>query len=106
MIRYSLPITDSQISDFCRRYEIVELALFGSVVREDFGPESDIDFLATYAPDKRWQPWGDLPEQAEMEALLGRRVDWITKKMIESSANPIFRRAVLSEAEVIYAARG
>src|ERR1700689_1665113 len=101
-----LPIPSGQIAEFCQRYQIVELALFGSVLRDDFGPNSDIDFLVTYAPDKRWQPWGDLPEQAEMEALLGRKVDWITRKMIEATANPIFRRAVLSEAEVIYAARG
>ena len=99
----TLPISGERLADFCRRYQIVELALFGSVLRDDFRPDSDVDFLVTYAPDKRWQAWGALPEQAEMETLLGRKVDWITRKAVQANANPFFRRAVLKGAEVIYA---
>lgn len=105
MLPVHLPVSLEQLSNFCRRYQIVELALFGSVLRDDYNPSSDIDFLVTYAPDKCWQPWGDLPEQTEMEILLGRKVDWITRKSVEYSSNPLLRRAILKQAEVIYAAR-
>ena len=106
MLETALPLAPEQLTEFCRRYQIVELALFGSILREDYRPDSDVDFLVTYAPDKRWRPWGELPEQVEMETLLGRKVDWITRKSVEASANPLFRRAVLTQAEVIYASGG
>ena len=105
MPRTNLPISAEQLADFCRRYQIMELALFGSVLCDDFRPDSDVDFLVTYAPDKQWQAWGELPEQDEMATLLGRKVDWLTRKSVEQNANTIFRRAVLNNAEVIYAAR-
>lgn len=105
MLQNTLPLAPKQLADFCNRYQILELALFGSILRDDFSPESDIDFLVTYAPDKRWQAWGDLPEQDEMETLLGRKIDWITRKSVEASANPFFRRVVLNEAEILYAAK-
>jgi predicted nucleotidyltransferase len=105
MKRHGIEIPDERLSEFCQRYQIVELALVGSVLRDDFRPGSDVDFLVTYAPDKRWEPWGDLPEQEEMEALIGRKVDWLTRKSLEQGNNPLFRRAVLSRVEVLYAAR-
>ena len=93
------------LAEFCQRYQIEELTVFGSAIRDDFRPDSDVDFLVTYAPDKRRAPWFDLPEQDEMEELLGRKVDWLTKKSVERSRNPFFRRAVLRNYEVIYATR-
>ena len=91
------------LAEFCERYQIEELAVFGSAIREDFRPDSDVDFLVTYADDKRWAPWMAMPEQDEMEELLGRKVDWLTKKTVERSRNPFFRREVLKHYEVIYA---
>lgn len=102
MKRHTLEIADDQLAAFCQRYQIEQLALFGSILRDDFRSESDVDFLVTYASDKRWEPWGDLPEQREMEALLGRKVDWITRKSLEQASNPVFRNAVLGSVEVIY----
>lgn len=103
MKRRNIEIPDHRLTEFCRRWQITELALFGSVLRSDFGPESDMDFLVTYASNKRREPWGYFPEQEEMEALLGRKVDWITRKSVEQARNPLFRREALKMAEVIYA---
>ncbi len=105
MKRRGIEIPDERLSEFCQRYQIVELALVGSILRDDFRSGSDVDFLVTYAPDKRWEPWGDLPEQEEMESLIGRKVDWLLRKSVEQGSNPLFRRAILSHAEIIYAAR-
>ena len=91
------------LAEFCERYQIEELAVFGSAIREDFRPDSDVDFLVTYAPDKRWAGWYSFPEQDEMEELLGRKVDWLTKESVARHYNPRFRRSVLNHLEVIYA---
>lgn len=90
------------LAEFCERYQIEELAVFGSAIRDDFRPDSNVDFLVTYAPDKRYAGWMDVPEQDEMEEMLGRKVDWLTKKTVERSRNPFFRREVLSNYEIIY----
>jgi predicted nucleotidyltransferase len=96
-------IPDETLLLFCRRWLITELALFGSSLRTDFRSDSDVDFLVTYAADKCYLPWGEMPEIEEMEALLRRKVDWLTRKSVETCKNPLFKREVLSTAEVIYA---
>jgi len=91
------------IAAFCERWDVVELALFGSVLREDFGPESDIDVLVTFCP-------GGTPGLAfvsmadELSDMLGRPVDVLTRPSVEGSRNYIRRKAILESAEVIYAA--
>ncbi len=70
----------------------------------DFRPESDVDFLVTYTPERQWKAWGELPEQTEMEDLLGRKIDWVTRKSVEYSHSPLFRRAILKGTKVIYVA--
>ena len=100
-----LNLEEQTLADFCTRYQIVELALFGSAVRGELTPESDVDFLVTYAPDKKFLPWCQLPEVDEMEERLGRKVDWLFRDSVEGSRNPIFRKEVLSTAEVIYEKR-
>lgn len=89
-----------QVADFCRRHGVQELALFGSVLREDFGPQSDVDLLVTFTPDARVSLF-DLVDMAEdLSRLLGRRVDLVLK----SGLKPRIRRSVLESSEVIYAA--
>jgi uncharacterized protein len=97
----SAPITlpRDQIAAFCRRHHIERLSLFGSILREDFGPESDIDVLVEFEP-------GHVPGlaffsiQDELSELLGRPVDLHTPRFLSE----YFRERVLSEAEVQYAA--
>lgn len=93
-----------KIREFCRRWSITEVALFGSVHREDFRPDSDIDVLVTFAPDSTITLFdlGDVED--ELSKILGRKVDLVMKRGIERSRNYIRRKAILSSAEVIYAA--
>ena len=97
-------LTPDFLADFCQRYQIEELAVFGSALREDFRPDSDVDFLVTYTPDKRHAGWYSFPDQDEIEARIGRKTDWLTRRSVERSRNPFFRREVLRNLEVLYAA--
>ena len=98
-----LPI--QEIGEFCRKWDIVELALFGSVLREDFRPDSDIDVLVTFARGARWQLADLMRLEDELGAILGRRVDLVERDAVERSENYIRRRHILRSAEPIYVAR-
>lgn len=90
------------LSSFCHRWQISELALFGSVLREDFRPDSDIDMLVSFHPQAPWTLFDLVTMQQELETLTGREVDLIEKTVIENSRNPIRRRTILDSAQVIY----
>jgi len=100
--RIEIPRED--LAEFCRRWSIIELALFGSVLRDDFRPDSDVDVLVRFAPDARHSLFSLVRIQDELSALLGRQVDVVSRRGIEASRNPIRRREILDSAEVIYAA--
>ena len=93
------------IEAFCHKWRITELALFGSVLREDFRPDSDVDVLASFAPDAAWSLLDHQRMEQELAALLGRRVDLVTRRSVERSGNFIRRRAILDSARSVYAAR-
>lgn len=95
----------SEIADFCRRWRIAELAVFGSALREDFRPESDVDLLATFEADVAWSLIDHVRMEEELSALLGRDVDLVSRRAIERSQNWIRRRAILESARSVYAAR-
>ena len=103
-MRINIPINHEQIRTFCLKWHIVELAIFGSVLREDFRPESDVDVLVRFAQDS---PYSVLFNHSEMEEELrrvfGRKVDLISKKGVEQSKNARRREEILRTAEVIYA---
>lgn len=102
-----LPVDISQewLDDFCRRWKIRELSLFGSVLRDDFSPESDIDFLVSFRPvDQPEDGWSllDLVDmEAELATRFGRNVDLLEK---EALRNPYRRRNILDTRQIIYAA--
>lgn len=91
------------LAAFCRRWRIAELALFGSVLRDDFGPESDIDVLVSFLPEAEHGFFELLDMEEELGQLLGRKVDLVDRRAVERSRNYIRRRAVLESAETIYA---
>ena len=97
-------VPDERLAEFCRRWKIKELALFGSALRSDFGPESDVDVLAAYMPEADWSLLDHVQMQDELAELLGRPVDLVSRRAVERSDNPIRRRAILESAQVIYAA--
>jgi len=101
----TVTIPDGQIADFCRRWKISELSLFGSALREDFSPDSDVDLLVTFAPDAEWSLLDHIQMEEELSVLLNRKVDLVSKRAIERSENWIRRRAILETAQVLYAAR-
>ena len=100
--RFRLPRQD--LAAFCKRWQIAELALFGSVLRDDFGPESDIDVLVSFLPEAKHGLLDLVAMEEELGRLLGRKVDLVSRRGIERSRNYIRRRAILDSAKVIYAA--
>ncbi|HEY9695989.1 MAG TPA: nucleotidyltransferase family protein [Trichocoleus sp.] len=98
-----LPI--EQIQQFCDRWQITEFALFGSVLRDDFRPDSDIDVLVTFAPEAKRGLSETLQMKDELQAIFGRNVDFIVKAAIERSENWLRRKNILESAQVIYATR-
>ena len=98
---FPIPLDTKQIEDFCRRWRIEELGLFGSVLREDFRPDSDVDVLISFEPEIPWSlfDWMDMIE--ELQEILGREVDLVEKSGLR---NPFRRQAILSTRQVIYAA--
>ena len=91
------------IAEFCRRWKIKELRLFGSALREDFGQESDVDLLVTFAPDAQWSLLDHARMEEELSVLLGRKVDLVSRWAVERSPNWIRRKAILESAELYYA---
>jgi hypothetical protein len=93
-----------KIQEFCRKWKITELSLFGSALREDFGPESDIDVLVTFSPEARHTLFDLVRMEEELKEIFGREVDLVDKLAVEKSENYIRRRNILSATRVIYAA--
>ena len=99
----NLGLSEKAISDFCERWRITEFALFGSVLRDDFDAESDLDILVAFAPDAEWSLLDHVQMEQELEALLGRKVDLLSRRSVERSHNWLRRREILDTAEVVYA---
>jgi hypothetical protein len=100
-----LSVDREKIHTFCQRWQITELAFFGSVLRDDFQPDSDVDVLVTFAPDADWSLFDHIAMEEELSALLGRKVDLVSRRAIERSSNWLRRKAILEIAEPYYAAR-
>lgn len=90
------------IQAYCQKWGIREFALFGSVLREDFADESDIDVLVTFGEDVRYTLFDLVRMGDELEAIFGRKVDILTRKGVEESPNYIRRKSILRSAQVIY----
>jgi hypothetical protein len=98
----NIQIPQDRIAELCRRWKISELALFGSVLREDFRPDSDVDVLVTFSPGTRRSLFDLVHLQDEMETLLNRKVDLVERKAVERSENYIRRKHILNSAEAVY----
>lgn len=98
-----LGITEQQLMDFITKWKITELSLFGSILRDDFGPESDVDVLVVWSEDAHWTLFGMGQMREELVTLLGREVDLLTRRAIERSRNHRRKNSILGSAEVVYA---
>lgn len=89
-----------KLTYFCQKWHIRELSLFGSVLRNDFGPSSDVDVLVSFDSEARWDLWDFLAMRDELAELTGRNVDLVEK---EGLRNPYRKKEILSTCEVIHA---
>ncbi len=94
----------AKLEDYCRRWKIAELAFFGSVLRDDFRPNSDVDVLVVWADDAKWGLFDQMHAEEELARILGRHVDLVDRKAVEESENWIRRRHILEHAETFYVA--
>lgn len=105
MQRLNIDIPKEKIADFCRTWKIVELSLFGSVLRDDFRPDSDVDVLVRFAPEAEWSLFDHMAMEEELSAIFGKKVDIVSRRAIERSENYIRRKAILGTAQPYYVAR-
>ena len=103
--RHGITLPIGPIAEFCRRWKIRELAVFGSFLREDFGDHSDIDLLIDPTTGSSWTFSDLLAMEQEMATLLGRKVELVERASVERSRNYIRRRHILATAEPIYVER-
>ena len=99
-----MQIEREKLEAFCRRWRVAELAVFGSALREDFGPESDLDVLVSFEAGAECSLLDLGRMEDELAELVGRPVDLVSRAGIERSENWIRRRAILGSAETIYRA--
>ena len=99
-----LSLKREEIETFCQRWRIAELAFFGSVLRDDFRPDSDVDVLVSFAPGVEWSLFDHIAMEEGLSALLGRKVDIVSRRAIERSSNWIRRKAILETAKPFYTA--
>jgi len=101
MVSPNINIPMEKIAEFCRRWKVRRFSLFGSVLREDFGPDSDVDVLVSFLPDSTWDLLDMVDIRDELVALFGREVDLVEE---EGLRNPFRRSRILSTRQVVYAA--
>lgn len=95
----------ARLAAYCERWKLAELAVFGSALRSDFRPDSDVDFLASFAEGADWSLFDHVAMAQELSQIVGRPVDLVNRRAVARSDNWIRRRAILESAEPVYVAR-
>lgn len=97
---FRIQVDRESIAEFCRRWNITEFSLFGSILRDDFRPDSDVDVLVVFAPEVQlgWTDWQEMEEG--LEEMFGRKVDLVEKQAV---TNPFRRHHILKTHQVVYA---
>jgi predicted nucleotidyltransferase len=101
VISHNIKLPKEKIEQFCKKWKITEFALFGSVLRDDFQPDSDIDVLVTFKNDAPWSMWDMIDMRTELQELFGRDVDLVEKDALR---NPFRKQEILQKHKVVYAA--
>ena len=99
-----IAIPQDEVAAYCRRWQITELALFGSVLRDDFRQDSDVDVLVRFHPKTRHSLFDLEHMEKELARIFGRPVDLVERRAVERSRNYLRRKSILQAAEVIHAA--
>jgi hypothetical protein len=100
MNKVHVQIPVERIRDFCRKWKVKELSLFGSVLHDGFRRDSDVDVLVEFSDDAPWDLWDLAAMQTELAAIFGRDVDLVEKQGLR---NPFRRRSILNAREIVYA---
>jgi predicted nucleotidyltransferase len=98
MAHIAIDYDKEKLRDFCRKWKVTEFSLFGSVVRDDFGPESDVDVMVRFADDADWSLFDEVHMEDELVEIFGRDVDLLTRRAVERSRNPVRRESILTNA--------
>ena len=96
-------IPKKKIAKFCNRWKVVEFSLFGSILRDDFRPDSDVDVLVSFAADAKVSLFDLVEMQDELKTIFKRNVDLVEKQAILQSKNYIRRKNILENTRVVYA---
>lgn len=103
MVKHGIELDSQAVRDFCRKWKVKELTAFGSILGDDFGPKSDIDFIIEWTEDALWDIFDYMDMVEELQQHFGRKVDLVSRYALETDANYLFRRSVLSRTESGYA---
>ena len=103
-MRLNVEASREDIAAFCERWQVTQLAVFGSALREDFGPESDVDLLVSFDENARHTLFDMVRMEEELKKIFGREIDLVERVGVEQSRNHIRREAILQSTETIYAA--
>jgi len=103
-LRSRLAISEEGLAGFCKKWKITKLELFGSALRDDFGQDSDLDFLVTFDGEARWSLLDHIRMEDDLMAIASRPVDMITRRSVESDRNWIRRKKILGNTQLLYAA--
>jgi predicted nucleotidyltransferase len=102
--KVKMTIPRKRLAEFCQRWRVSELSLFGSALRYDFRANSDIDLLVSFAPSAKVSLFDLVRMQNELKEMFGREVDLVERRAIEKSENYIRRKSILKNLRTIYAA--
>ena len=105
MTRHGIELDSQAIRSFCRRWKISDLAVFGSILRDDFHPDSDVDFLVDFDADEDWDLFDDLAMRDELSEIIGREANILTRRAVRSTQNRILQQDILGTAETVCAER-
>lgn len=105
MNKLKIKVPKTKIAEFCKRWNVSEFSIFGSALRADFRPDSDVDVLVSFAPQAHVTLFDMVHMQDELKSIFGREVDLVSKRGVETSRNYLRRKNILESAQVIHAAR-
>jgi predicted nucleotidyltransferase len=105
MLSGLLDMPGDTLRAYCRKWKIRKLEVFGSALRDDFGPDSDLDVLVTFEDDEDWDLFDAMDMKDELAAIVGRDVDIVSRSVIESCDNRFIKREILSSAEPLLVQR-
>jgi len=102
MLITRLSFSRQKLDDFCKRWQVIELSVFGSAARDDFSEQSDIDLLVSFSAASDWGLFEHIQMKQELKGLFGREVDLITRRSLEQSRNRLLRDEILSNTRILY----